>query len=189
MADNVGYTPGTGATVAADDIGGVLYQRVKIGVGADGAATDVSTANPMPVIVDGTTALNVAITDVTSTNPLEVTAATPLPVAIAGPDPLTVQVDNVRDILVPVVNLLESPRGFDKSLQRQRGTVVVESGTVTTVSTVSTVSSVTSVTSVTSVSTVTTVTGLTNIDSIQGRIGQYGANLSAWADCVRARIS
>lgn len=155
MADNVGYTPGTGATVAADDIEGVLYQRVKIGVGADGSATDVSTANPMPVIVDGGTALNVAITDVTSTNPLEVTATTPLPV----------EVDNVRDILVPVVNLLESPRGFDKSLQRQRGTVVVESGIVTTVA------------------------GLTNIDSIQGRIAQNGANLSAWADCVRSRIS
>lgn len=167
MADNVGYTPGTGATVAADDIGGVLYQRVKIGVGADGSATDVSTANPMPVIVDGTTALNVAITDVTSTNPLEVTATTPLPV----------EVDNVRDILIPVVTLLESPRGFDKSLQRQRGTVVVESGTVTTVTTVATVT------------TVTTVTGLTNIDGIQGRIGQNGANLSAWADCVRSRIS
>lgn len=53
MADNVGYTPGTGATVAADDIGGVLYQRVKIGVGADGAATDVSTVNPMPVAMAG----------------------------------------------------------------------------------------------------------------------------------------
>ena len=49
MADNVGYTPGTGATVAADDIGGVLHQRVKIGVGADGSATDVSSSNPMPV--------------------------------------------------------------------------------------------------------------------------------------------
>jgi hypothetical protein len=50
MADNVGYTPGSGATVAADDIGGVLHQRVKIGVGADGSATDVSEANPMPVL-------------------------------------------------------------------------------------------------------------------------------------------
>lgn len=49
MADNVGYTPGTGATVAADDIGGVLHQRVKIGIGADGSATDVSSANPMPI--------------------------------------------------------------------------------------------------------------------------------------------
>lgn len=49
MADNVGYTPGEGATVAADDIGGVLHQRVKIGIGADGSATDVSSANPMPI--------------------------------------------------------------------------------------------------------------------------------------------
>lgn len=49
MADNVGYTPGVGATVAADDIAGVLHQRVKIGVGADGTAVDVSSANPMPI--------------------------------------------------------------------------------------------------------------------------------------------
>ena len=49
MADNIGYTPGTGATVAADEIGGVLYQRMKIGIGADGTATDLSTANPMPI--------------------------------------------------------------------------------------------------------------------------------------------
>lgn len=49
MPDNIGYTPGTGATVAADDIGGVLHQRIKIGIGEDGVATDVSAANPMPV--------------------------------------------------------------------------------------------------------------------------------------------
>lgn len=53
MADNVGYTPGTGATIAADDIGSVLYQRVKISEGADGSATDVSAANPMPSSVPG----------------------------------------------------------------------------------------------------------------------------------------
>jgi hypothetical protein len=49
MADNVGYTPGTGATVAADEIGGVLHQRVKLGIGDDGTAVDVSESNPMPV--------------------------------------------------------------------------------------------------------------------------------------------
>jgi hypothetical protein len=53
MADNVGYTPGTGATIAADEIGGVLHQRVKVGVGADGQATDVSQSNPMPTVVYG----------------------------------------------------------------------------------------------------------------------------------------
>jgi hypothetical protein len=51
--DNVGYTPGTGATIAADDIGGILHQRVKISEGADGSATDVSAANPMPTSVPG----------------------------------------------------------------------------------------------------------------------------------------
>jgi hypothetical protein len=50
MADNVGYTPGVGATVAADEIGGVLHQRVKISIGADGAAADLSSANPMPML-------------------------------------------------------------------------------------------------------------------------------------------
>jgi len=127
MADNVGYTPGSGATIAADDVGGTLYQRVKLAIGADGEATDASSANPLPVYDD-----------------------------------------SVRQILAPMVGLLESPRGYDKSLQRQRGTVVVESGTVTTVS---------------------TVTNLSQIDNIQGRIGQLGENLSAWSACVRARIS
>ena len=53
MADNVGYTPGTGATVAADEISGVLHQRVKIGVGTDGVAVDVSEQNPMPMAAYG----------------------------------------------------------------------------------------------------------------------------------------
>lgn len=48
MADDVGYTPGSGATIAADDVGGVLHQRVKISVGGDGSATDASTTNPVP---------------------------------------------------------------------------------------------------------------------------------------------
>jgi hypothetical protein len=53
MSDNVGYTPGSGATIAADDIGGVLHQRVKLSVGADGTAVDVSASNPMPVAAYG----------------------------------------------------------------------------------------------------------------------------------------
>lgn len=49
MTDFVGYTPGTGASVAVDDIGGILHQRVKLGIGDDGVAVDVSETNPMPV--------------------------------------------------------------------------------------------------------------------------------------------
>lgn len=139
MPDNVGYTPGSGATVAADDIGGVLHQRVKIGVGADGSATDVSEANPMPVA------------DTNSGN-----------------------------LLLRILQMLMAPLGYDKSLGRQRGTVVVESGTVTTVSTVTTVT------------TVSTVSSLTNLAAIGGYSAQmqvFDTNRTAWAQCVRARIT
>lgn len=54
MTDNVTYTRQQGGwvpnntEVAADEIGGVKYQRVKATFGDDGVATDVSTTNPMP---------------------------------------------------------------------------------------------------------------------------------------------
>lgn len=54
MADNVGYTPGTGATVAADDIGGVLYQRIKIAIGADGSGADIAGDTTNGIDVDVT---------------------------------------------------------------------------------------------------------------------------------------
>lgn len=38
MADNVNITPGAGATIAADDVIGVLYQNVKLDMGGDGAS-------------------------------------------------------------------------------------------------------------------------------------------------------
>lgn len=41
MADNA-TLPATGAVVAADDIAGVIHQRVKISIGADGAAADLA---------------------------------------------------------------------------------------------------------------------------------------------------
>jgi hypothetical protein len=49
MPDNVDYTPGSGATIAADDIGGVLYQRVKVAHGVDGVAYETSDSNPYPI--------------------------------------------------------------------------------------------------------------------------------------------
>lgn len=63
MADNVGITPGSGATAAADDISGVLYQRVKLTLGADGVSNgDVSSSNPIPA----------TLTNVTESSPLPV---------------------------------------------------------------------------------------------------------------------
>lgn len=42
--------PGTGEDVAADDIAGIKFQRMKVTLGADGVNDgDVSDANPLPV--------------------------------------------------------------------------------------------------------------------------------------------
>ena len=145
--DNVGYTPGSGAKVAARDVTysneTALAQAVGLVTfaGADDAktATDVGADNPFPVA------------DVNSGN-----------------------------ILLRILQMLMAPLGYDKSLGRQRGTVVVESGTVTTVTTVTTVS------------TVSALTSLTNIAGIGGYPAQMqiiDANRTAWAQCVRARIT
>ena len=50
MADNVAVTEGAGTSIAADDISSVLYQRVKMVIGADGTNDgDIAATNPMPV--------------------------------------------------------------------------------------------------------------------------------------------
>lgn len=41
MADNV-TLPGTGGIIASDEVGGAQYQRVKLALGADGAAADLA---------------------------------------------------------------------------------------------------------------------------------------------------
>jgi hypothetical protein len=50
MADNTELNPGTGGDIiASDDVSGVKYQVVKLAVGADGAASLVANANPIPI--------------------------------------------------------------------------------------------------------------------------------------------
>lgn len=56
MADNVGWTEGSGKTLATDEIGGVQYPRSKISIGADGSATDLAfgqaaAAASLPVVL------------------------------------------------------------------------------------------------------------------------------------------
>ena len=104
-------------------------------------------------------------------NLVGVSATTPLPTS-------DVTAEETRQdmvlLLTRMLNYLNAPMGYDKSLQRQRGTVVVESGTVTTVTTVTTVG---------------TVTTLSNIDGYNGRMQILDQNRVAWAQCVRARIT
>lgn len=85
--------------------------------------------------------------------------------------------EQIAELLFSIKNLiiaLQSPRGYDMSLQRQRGTNIIESGTITTVGTVTTA---------------TTVGNLAAIGGAQGQILSNSANLDAWSSCVRARIT
>ena len=61
MADNLSVTQGSGTTIAADDISGVLHQRVKISQGADGVGVDVSSAAPLQVTLANTSANATAV--------------------------------------------------------------------------------------------------------------------------------
>ena len=87
---------------------------------------------------------------------------------VSSTNPLPTHDDEAHQLLSFLVRYLESPRGFDKSSNRQRGTVIVESGTVTTV---------------------TTITNLSTIDTFQGRLQVLGQNMTAWQAAVRSRIS
>jgi hypothetical protein len=50
MVDNLELNAGSGGDMlAADEIAGIKHQRVKIQHGADGAASDVSAASPLPI--------------------------------------------------------------------------------------------------------------------------------------------
>ena len=88
--------------------------------------------------------------------------------------------EQIAELLFSIKNLiiaLQSPRGYDMSLQRQRGTNIIESGTITTVGTVTTAT------------TVGTVNNIAAIGGAQGQILSNSANLDAWSSCVRARIT
>ncbi|CAB4155940.1 hypothetical protein UFOVP670_45 [uncultured Caudovirales phage] len=63
MSDSVGYTPGFGAEIAVDEIAGIKHQRVKVQIGVDGTATDVSAANPMPITAPSALSVSGPLTD------------------------------------------------------------------------------------------------------------------------------
>ena len=110
-----------------------------------------------------------------------VSSSNPLPVDIGAVGTLEVTDANAELLLTRILNYLNAPQGYDKSLQALRIT-----GTLPTVTTVGTVTTVTTVSTVTTCS---TVTNLSTIDTLQGRIQVYGQNLAAWSSVVRARIT
>lgn len=157
MADDIKVVPSPEAgdpAVATDEVGGRHYQIVKPAYGADGAVTLVDEANRLPVA----TGLSQPLTD-----------------AQLRASSVPVSDDGATNLLRRIVQMLLAPLGYDKSLQRQRGTVIVE--TLPTLA------------AVTTVATVTTVAGLTNINGRNADMLINSNGNAAWALCVRARIT
>lgn len=69
MADNVAITAGSGTTIAADDVGGALHQRVKLVLGDDGAAVDAKSASSQLLVSSV-----VAVVSANFTRPADTTA-------------------------------------------------------------------------------------------------------------------
>jgi len=91
MADNVPITSGSGISIASDDISGVQYQRVKLIIGADGTNDgDVYSANPMPVVISGSSTLTIT-GSTTVINTVSVTGSTAIvgTVTVAGTATIT----------------------------------------------------------------------------------------------------
>jgi hypothetical protein len=97
-------------------------------------------------------------------------------------NPVPVQDGEGTFLLRRILQMLLSPLGYDKSLQRQRGTVIVESGTIGSVTFASNQD-------IRNVTTLATLTNQTNIGGFNAD-AQVRANINAaWNLNVRARIT
>ena len=172
MADNVPITPGSGELIAADDVGGVKFQKMKLDLGGDGLS--------LPVIDE----LPIEVKDIKHF--LEILLG-----LLANPmfqDPTTgrirVTIDNIAGALtLSTVTTVGTVTNV---------TTVATVTTVTTVATVTTVSTVSSVTAVGTVTTVTTVGTVTNMANIGGLAASgmiHDAMNTAWAIAVRPRLT
>lgn len=66
MADNVGYTPGSGEIIATDDISGVQYQRIKVSDGLADSTTHLRVRTSHPFFGDGGAVVRQAPADIWS---------------------------------------------------------------------------------------------------------------------------
>lgn len=96
-------------------------------------------------------------------------------------NPVPVSDGTAGNFLLRILQMLMSPLGYDKSLQRQRGTVVVE--------TLPTLAAVTTVSTVTACTTVGALTNQTNIGGFNADAAVRANINAAWALNVRARIT
>jgi hypothetical protein len=96
---------------------------------------------------------------------------------VSDANPMPVADTNSGNLLLRILQMLMAPLGYDKSLGRHRGTVVVETGSIGNLTTVGTVG------------TVNTVANIAAIGGYQGQLQIMDTNRAAWALSVRSRIT
>lgn len=84
MADNIDVTPGTGKTVATDDVAGVQFQKVKLDIGGDGASTPVTDLATSAKQDTGNSSLSTIATNTGAALTDTQLRATPVPVSVSG---------------------------------------------------------------------------------------------------------
>lgn len=139
MADNIQVSQGTGTTMATDDVAGVQYPRVKVSVGVDGSATDVSAANPIP---SNDADANTKLANIDGKLPA--LSGGRIPVDIGGSGSITVtsgtitvantvEITNDAGAPIPVSGTVTANTGLSQPLTdtQLRATAVPVSGTVT----------------------------------------------------------
>jgi hypothetical protein len=99
MADNVGITTGTDASIATDDVGGVQYQRVKLDKGGDGVSSPVVAGSGLPVAVEA----NASTTAATFAQAVNTIAAAATPEALVASQTLVESV------------LIQAKKGFNSA--------------------------------------------------------------------------
>ena len=114
MADNIDITPGTGKTVATDEVtidgASAHVQRVKVTWGTAGSASDASASNPLPIAdgggsltVDGSVSTYTANTTIGDGRKVTVTAGTRLALAASTAIKqvvITAETDNTGYVVV-----------------------------------------------------------------------------------------
>lgn len=150
MADNVqlGTPVGTGDVCAADDVGGVKFQRVKGVWGVDGTCTDISASNPLPVVQTGALpAGTAAIGKLAANSGVDIGDVDILSIA-AGDN----NIGNVDIVTLPA--LVAGTAAIGKLAANTGVTIgAVELAAAQTLATVTTVSTVTAVTNVATIGT------------------------------------
>ena len=121
MADNVTLNAGTGGDVlAADDVGGAKYQRVKVVWGADGVVNETTTTDPFPATITNDASRALGTVGLTQYTPVDVDSgagtlnALPVVLKVTGSGGVEIAGD--------------ATNGLDVDVTRVGGTVTIGDG-------------------------------------------------------------